>query len=247
MPPKTKTPPPIDRPLSKAYLRAFTGWSTAYPPGTSEPNSLRIMENMWVDRNQALSVRPGLRYLSYVTSPDIDQVNDAVPGTAVIQTLVGSQEPFYTSNGDKALLFGVREVDGTVGFRAILFTDGETVVYPLTDPKIGFTIPQGANVLNFTAETTHIEYLQIDNKIIAMSDAGESIRVFFVGMEKLAKKINQVEMPQFTDSHKLSAVHPSSAWITKQAVTVTRNDIPNPSFEGGGSSWTPTGFPFSQR
>ena len=39
MPPKTKIPAPIDRPLSRAYLREFTGWSTAYPPGLSEPTS----------------------------------------------------------------------------------------------------------------------------------------------------------------------------------------------------------------
>ena len=36
---------PIDRPLSRAYLRKFTGWSTAYPPGMSDPTSLRVMHN----------------------------------------------------------------------------------------------------------------------------------------------------------------------------------------------------------
>jgi len=40
-----KTPAPIDRPLSRAYLREFTGWSTAYAPGLSDPTSLRVMEN----------------------------------------------------------------------------------------------------------------------------------------------------------------------------------------------------------
>ena len=237
MPPKTKTPPPIDRPLSKAYLRQFTGWSTAYPPGTSEPTSLRIMENMWVDRNGALAVRPGLRYLSFLDSPDIDPVLDGVPGKAIDRPLVGTQEPFYTATGDKALLFGVREVDGTVGWRAILFSDGETVVHPLTHPKIGFTIPQGTAVLNFTSATTHVEYLQIDNKIVAMSDAGESVRIFFVGAEKIAKKINSVEVPRWQDPDKLSVVHPSKAWITKQTASVVTNELPNPSFEAGTLSW----------
>jgi hypothetical protein len=240
MPPKKKTPPPIDRPLSRAYLRAFTGWSTAYPPGTSEPTSLRIMENMMVNRNQALQVRPGLRYLSFANSPDINQVTDKVPGKAVGLPMVGTQEPFYTATGDKALLFGVRELDGTVGFRAILFSDGQTVVHALTSSKIGFSIPQGTSVLNFSSKTTHIEYLQIDNKIVAMSDAGESIRVFFVGAEKVAKKINSIGVPGWKDSHKLSIVHPSKTWIDKQAWSVTRNEIPNPSFESGVTSWSLT-------
>lgn len=238
MPPKAKTPPPIDRPLSRAYLRAFTGWSTAYPPGTSEPNSLRIMENMMVDRNQALQVRPGLRYLSFTTSPDINRVTDKVPGKAVGLQMIGTQEPFYTANGDKALLFAVREADQTVGWRAILFSDGETVVHSLTSSKIGFSIPQGTSVLNFSSKTTHVEYLQIDNRIVAMSDAGEPIRVFFVGAEKVAKRINSIEVPGWSESHKLAIVHPNKAWIDKQAWSVTRNEIPNPSFESGFSSWT---------
>ncbi|MGV0949422.1 MAG: hypothetical protein ACOYB3_02030 [Azonexus sp.] len=241
MPPKKRTtPPPIDRPLSRAYLRAFTGWSTAHPPGTSEPNSLRIMENMMVDRNQALQVRPGLRYLSFANSPDINKVTDAVPGKAVGLPMVGTQEPFYTATGDKALLFAVRETDQTVGFRCILFSDGETVVHALTSSKIGFTIPQGTSVLNFSSKTTHVEYLQIDNKIVALSDAGEAIRVFFVGAEKVAKKINSIEVPAWADSHKLSIAHPIKAWIDKQSWSVTRNEIPNPSFESGVSSWSLT-------
>ena len=239
MPPKKKmAAPPIDRPLSRAYLRGFTGWSTAYPPGTSEPTSLRIMENMWVDRNQALAVRPGLRYVSFLTSPDIDQVNDKVPGTAIDKLMVGSQEPFYTATGDKALLFAVRETDGTVGFRALLFSEGKTVVHALTSSKIGFKIPQGEAVLNFSKETTHVEYLQIDNKIIAMSDAGESIRIFFVGVDKVAKKINSIGRPQWSDAQKLSVVHPVKAWIDKQTTTITRNELPNPSFEAGSVFWT---------
>lgn len=242
MPPKRKsTPAPIDRPLSRAYLRNFTGWSTAFPPGTSEPTSLRIMENMWVDRNGALAVRPGLRYVSFTASPDLDPVTDAVPGKAIGLTMVGTQEPFYTAMGDKALLCGVREVDGTVGWRAILFTDGLSVVHTLTDAAIGFKIPQGTSVLNFSAATTHITYLQIDNKIIALSDAGESVRLFQVGAEKVAKKLNSIERPNWTTDHKLDVVHPDSAFISKQAYTLTRNLLPNPSFEFGSDNWALTG------
>ena len=58
---KAMPPPPIDRPLSKAYLRKFTGWSTAQPPGMSDPTSLRVMHNCNVDTDGSLRIRPGLR------------------------------------------------------------------------------------------------------------------------------------------------------------------------------------------
>lgn len=58
---KSRPPAPIDRPLSKAYLREFTGWSTAYPPGTSDPTSLRVMHNCNLDTDASLRIRPGMR------------------------------------------------------------------------------------------------------------------------------------------------------------------------------------------
>src|SRR6188768_1401078 len=100
MPPKKRPPAPIDRPRS-----------TAYPPGLSEPNSIRVMENVQVTREGAARVRPGLRSYMRTKSP--------LP-------IVGSHEVFYLPTG-KAYLVAVREtVDvGTedereiVGFRVI--------------------------------------------------------------------------------------------------------------------------------
>lgn len=240
--PAKKIAPPIDRPLSKAYLRNFLGLSTAYPPGQSDPNSLRVMENMLVDRNGALGVRPGLKYLSYSTPPDQDTSVEGTPGIAYDLPPVGSQEPFYVLNGDKALLYAVRELDDTVGFRAILFSGSTTTVHGLEDPEIGFEIPQGAAALNFTARTQHVEYLQIDNRIIAMSDADEPIRIFYVGDLKLAKRLNSISVPEWKEDHKLSVVHPEAAWINKQTSTTRRNVCLNPSFEIGPGYWTYSGL-----
>jgi hypothetical protein len=198
------------------------------------------MENVMVDRNGAVAVRPGLRYLSYEDSPDMDPTDDAYPGLASPLPLVGGQEPFYTLSGEKALLFGVREVDGSVGFRAILMTDPFAVVFGLEDPAIGFTIPQGTANMNFSEATTHVEYLQINNRIIAMSDAGEDIRVFFVGLEKVAKRMSNVSVPDWTDADKLTAIQPDSAWVAAQTVTVRTNELLNPSFEAGTYLWTPS-------
>jgi hypothetical protein len=230
---------PIDRPLSRAYLRGFTGWSTAYPPGQSEPTSLRIMENVMVNRNGALCTRPGLRFLAYYETPDMSATTDKTSGSCYYLRAVGGQEPFYTIHGDKALLFAVREEDKTVGFRAILMTEPFGMIHALDDPKIGMDIPQGFDALNFSERTTHVEYVQINNRIIAMSDAGEEIRVFFVGLEKVAKRMTTVTVPEWTDPDKLNVFQPSGAWITAQSETVRNNVLINPSFQIGTYAWAP--------
>src|SRR5690606_40828348 len=103
MPPKGKPPAPIDRPLSKAYLREFTGWATAYAPGLSDPTSLRIMENCWITREGALEIRPALRSIfpagSWVT-------------TNYNARIIGSFESFFLNDGTKALLFATKEATG---------------------------------------------------------------------------------------------------------------------------------------
>ena len=103
---KDTVAPPIDRPLGRAYLRKFTGWSTAYPPGMSEPTSLRVMHNCSVTADGALRIRPGLRRVL-----DVPADGD----------IVGTFEHFYLKREDgtayKALLFAVRESDDSVGFR----------------------------------------------------------------------------------------------------------------------------------
>ena len=234
---KKTLPAPVDKPLQKAYLREFTGWSTAYPPGNSEPTSCRVMENVMVNRNGSIRVRPGLRYASYEDVPDIDALVDGVPGVAYDRPFVGSVEPFYLQDGSRALLCGVRETDDTVGFRAIVFTDTEHMVYALDDPKIGFYCPQGLGTLRFSAACKYITYLQIDNKILALSDTAESMRYFSVGVEKIAKRLNSVTVPEWDDAHKPSVLHPANAWINKNAYTVRRNELPNPSFEAGIENW----------
>ena len=89
---KKYVPPPIDRPLSKAYLRKFGGWSTAYAPGLSEPTSLRILENMQVTREGAVAVRPALR--SILTENQWLTTNFQ-------STMVGGFERFFLSDGRK--------------------------------------------------------------------------------------------------------------------------------------------------
>lgn len=237
MPPKKRIPAPIDRPLSRAYLRGFKGWSTAYPPGQSDPATLRLLDNMLVDRNGSMAVRPGLRYLSFEESPDLDAAVPNDPGQALSLEPVGGQELFYTADGSRALLFGVRELDGTVGFRALLFSGQGRAVFELTAPEIGFIIPQGTDALNFTEGTKYIKYLQINNRILALSDNGEPARMFLVGAQKLAKRLNTISVPAWADEDKLTVIHPNAPWINEQATTTRTNTVQNPIFKAGTSGW----------
>ena len=217
MPPKAKIPAPIDRPLSRAYLREFSGWSTAYPPGLSEPTSLRLMENVWTTREGAVAVRPGLRNLTYVgqgLAPDLE--------------FVGTHEAFYSNEGEKRYLFAVRETDGTVGFRVLvpelLPVSGN--IGTLADE--GFTIFPDEASLRFSAATTYVKYLQIDNKIFALSNAGETMRMFDVGAVKAARVLTGLDRPEWTVADKLTVVHPDSDWITRGTLNSDRHNLMRP-------------------
>lgn len=231
MPPKQKTPAPIDRPLSRAYLREFTGWSTAYPPGISDPTSLRLMENVMINRDGSARIRPGLRHLSY---------EDDLATLGVEQRMVGTYEPFFLNNGTKAYLYAVREDDGTVGFRVLQQTSLGLIVRGLTEAGIDFSVPQTEAVLAFSEDTTYVKYLQIDNKIFALSNAGEAMRYFTVGVTKSAKKLSSVTRPDWSVPDKIAVVHPDASWVNTGIPNSTRlNRILSPSMEGI-SEWVDT-------
>jgi hypothetical protein len=234
MPPKKGPSPPIDRPLSKAYLREFVGWSSAHPPGSSEPNSLRVMENVYIDRNGAAAVRPGLKYLSYATAPGTSSHDS--PGRGLGMPVVGGCDLFYLSDGGRALLFAVREDDGRVGFRAMLMNREIDPVRTLDDPDVGFT--GYTDDTPFSEDTTYVHYVQIDNIIIAMSDNAEPARHFDVGMFKNIRIPKELQSPQWTPEDKLTAVHPDAAWINHSSSSVRRNLIPNSGFVNGTSGWS---------
>ena len=230
MPPKKRPPAPIDRPLSKAYLREFSGWSTEFPPGLSEPNSIRDMRNVQITREGAARVRPGLR--SYL------QTRTPYP-------LVGSHEVFYTEHG-KAYLVAVREtVDvGTedereiVGFRVIGDIDGSGTIVMDTLANFGFEVPADPNAISFTSRTTYVKYLQIDNKIFALSNAPESMVMFWVGSERRAKKLQSIVRPYWDTADKLNVVQPLGAWVDGNVPTSTRrNLVTNPDFETNINGW----------
>lgn len=202
MPGKAKIPAPIDRPLSRAYLREFTGWSTAFPPGLSDPTSLRQMENIWTTREGAAAIRPGMRSIF----PD---------GVWLTTDVVGGFEHFWLDDGRRALLFAVREAGGTVGFRVGVYDSAldRFEVQALVSADTNFQIPQGYATLSFTAATTYVRYLQIDNKIFALSDADEPLRLFTVGATKTARKMVRISRPNWNTTDKLTIRHPDAAWI----------------------------------
>ena len=174
---KAAPPPPIDRPLSKAYLRKFTGWSTATPPGMSDPTSLRVMHNCNVDTDGSLRIRPGLRRVF----SNIEEV----PGAGI----VGTFEHFYANDGAKCLLFAVREDDLTVGFRVAKWNNATKLfdVQPLT------TQFATSGNISFTSSCTYVKYVQIDNKILALAETSEetdTFLLFTVGNTKTARELS---------------------------------------------------------
>lgn len=238
MPPKKQTPPPIDRPLSKAYLRGFKGWSTAYPPGLSDPATVRVMENVQVGRNGALCVRPGLRNLTYNQGPDMLPLLPNEPGYSNKLAVVGSQELFYLDDGQRAVLYAVRETSGKVGFRVLLFHLAYASEFRLTDPEVGFKVIQGEDFLEFEEETTYVRYLQINNLILALSDSGEAARMFYVGADKWAKRLASITVPGWETEHKPVVMHPQSAWIEEKASETYYNNALNPTFDAGTKYWS---------
>jgi len=206
VPPKARVPAPIDRPLSRAYLREFSGWATAYPPGLSQPTSLRIMENAMVNRDGSLRVRPGLKYLSY----------DGALAMAAGLQLVGTHEVFFLNDGSKAYLFAVREGDGTVGFRVAKATPAAAQpfqVLALNAAGVAFD-PMPTN---FSAATTYVKYLQIDNKIVALSNAGEPVKIFRVGSVKQAITVQSISRPLWSVDDKATVVQPNVASVNDPA------------------------------
>jgi hypothetical protein len=211
---KPQGPPPIDRPLSKAYLRKFGGWSTAFPPGLSEPTSLRILENMQVTREGAVAVRPALR--SILTENKWLTTNFQA-------TIVGGFEHFFQNDGRKAFLFATRLSSGVVAFK-VATENATTKRYDVGSlSQAGFSVPQGETTLNFSSATTFVKYLQIDNKIFALSDGGEALRLFNVGTTKSAKRITPITRPTWNGSDALTIKHPTAGWIND----TSKETIPN--------------------
>lgn len=211
MAPKAKTPAPIDRPLSRAYLREFGGLSTAYPPGLSDPTSLRKMENVLVNRDGSASIRPGLRYLG----------RDAA-GRTIDVPVIGTHEAFYLNDGTKAYLFAVAEDSGFVGFRVaranVDATDIDDAFTILDLKAAGFELsyPDSGDIAGWFSRwpcrpktgghelpedilpVTYVKYVQIDNKILALNNGGHPMILFNVSEKKRVKRLSEINRPKFT-------------------------------------------------
>ena len=208
MPPKGKPPAPIDRPLSKAYLREFTGWATAYAPGLSDPTSLRIMENCWITREGALEIRPALRSIfpagSWVT-------------TNYNARIIGSFESFFLNDGTKALLFATKEATGQVTFKVARYDEASAMYEIISLAEAGF-----AGTTSFSPDTTYVRYLQIDNKVFALADStnpDDTARIFYVGAEKKIVAPKEIDRPEWITADAPQVIFPDAAWINSSSKT----------------------------
>lgn len=217
MPPKSKMQP-IDRPLSRAYLREFSGWSTAHSPGLSEPTSLRKMENCQVTREGALAVRPGLRSA-------FEKSNWSVNIGA--GTLVGSFESFYAADGVKCILFAVRSPsNNTVSFRVGRYNAATHQYTVQTLAQAGFA---GEVTITLSANTRYMRYMQIDNKIYALADSSseaDSTVIFYVGATRRVVKPVTVSIPK-TDDIRYGLVYtPAPGWYVNSGTNGGPTTVP---------------------
>lgn len=175
---KPTIPPPIDRPLSKAYLREFKGWSTALSPGLSDPSTLRQSENVLIGRDGSARIRPALR-----------NVFGAYWHAG--QTFAGIWETYFNNLGEKCILFPMRTAAGGWVFYSSKHLGG-TYDAPVQLAAAGFA--NGAAAA-FTAATKHVRMLQIDNKIFVLSDT-EPLFIINVGAAKSVKVFGDInDMP----------------------------------------------------
>lgn len=151
---KAAIPAPIDRPLSKAYLREFKGWSTALSPGLSDPASLRQMENVVIGRDGSVRVRPALRNIFGDHWDNGDRF------------FAGIWETYYNADGKKCILFPMRVgTSGAWSFWSAEYDEGHYLP-PVNLTTAGFT----GDTASFAASTNHVKMLQIDSKIFVLSD-----------------------------------------------------------------------------
>lgn len=173
--PKPAIPPPIDRPLSKAYLREFKGWSTALSPGLSDPASLRQSENILIGRDGSARIRPALRNI----------FGDHWDHSGLF---AGVWETYFNASGEKCILFPVRAgATGAWTFHSSRYAGGQYET-PVTLAAAGFANGAAAS---FTAATNHVKMLQIDNTIFVLSDT-EQLFIINVGATKSVKKFGDI-------------------------------------------------------
>ncbi len=213
---KKTTPAPIDRPLSRAYLREFTGWSTAYPPGISDPTSLRVMENVLLNRDGSVSVRPGLRSVLHAARWAVS------PAAADFLHIVGSFEPFYANDGTVAYLFCARQNIISLYYRFYVAQqrDDDGAWYVQTLSEAGFTFGSGGEEM--LLQISYVKYLQMDNKIIALTNASAPV-VFEVGASKKQYKPDPLVGALAAG---LMGGQPTSDWVGGAQNTVPGQGVP---------------------
>ena len=225
---KPRTPIPVDKPLARAYLREFSGWSTAYSPGLSDPSTLRVMENCMITREGALAVRPALRSIF----PAGYWIN-----TNLNARILGSFETFFLNDGTKALLFATKEPNGSVVFRAARYNEATRDYSVIPLEQAGFTGLTPA--MHFSSSTTYVRYLQIDNKIFALADSpnpADSARVFHVGALKTVRLPQELYThADWNLSYAPTVIFPSSTWINAE----NKAAIPTASGTNAGTTGQP--------
>ena len=202
------TPPPIDRPLSKAYLREFKGWSTAFPPGMSDPASLRVMHNCLVDADLGLRIRPGLR-----------AVLNPAHVAALAGPIIGSFEHFWYDAGVKGLLFAIK-TGSAVEFRVAKWNAG-TKLFDIETTSTRFS-----GTVTLSTDTTYIKWVQINNRVFALAETTNDDDTWVVFDVASASGVRcfqpqDIDRPAWTTADRPIVTLPDVAWFGAGAGSLT--------------------------
>ena len=165
------------------------------------------MSNVLINEDGSLRIRPGLRHM----------FNKPAPGA-----LVGSFEPFFSAGGVRCILFAYRHSSGKLRFATAAYNP-VTKVYDL-DASLTTRFPGASEAaLDLSASATYVRYVQIDNKILALNNGGDGVRLFFVSSAPRAVVPKRIDAPAWSSAHKPTAMQPAVEWING-----SRTAVPTP-------------------
>ena len=211
-----RTPPPIDHPLARTFLQSFKGWVSEYPEGAADPASLQTAENVQLTREGAVRVRPGLR------SVLADEPIQFGTGKSRGLRLIGGIGQFVTNDGKEAFLV-CYQPQGTQerSFGAFVKThkpgvprDDYFTFVPLS--MLGF---ENSGV-TLPSTVDYVEYLHIDNKILALPDSSDDPVLFYTGEDKKVVVPREIPAPQWYGSNAPQAFVPATTWVNGAQTTV---------------------------
>lgn len=193
------------------------------------------MRDVQIGRDGSARVRPALRsaFVQDVwfipdTSPQVTfpTVNPWFDGE-----IVGSFETFFGTDGGRYILFGVKLwlSDASHTVVAFMISKYDKTLHRFGVPVLASTYFTGMFGLDsFDGDLQVLRYLQIDNKIMVLSDTQSPPRIFHVGENPRYELPQSLTRPDWNTADSPSIVHPAASWVAGAQDTLPTAATPSP-------------------